>query len=161
MNRILLSIGIVFSFLLASGQDTILFTGKKQLVFNQSTYYIDSSKTATAQQVREAILAGKGFKGVLDLDYTHFPVWVCTKIINQSNQDRLVLIIENPLIDSSALFLKADAVLPVQKNYLGEGYNQRSSSGTYHKFTIRIFLEFTCFYGIFTISIIKFEIAYF
>jgi signal transduction histidine kinase len=140
MNRILLSIGIVFSFLLASGQDTILFTGEKQLVFNQSTYYIDSSKTATAQQVREAILAGKGFTGVLDLDYTHFPVWVCTKIINQSNQDRLVLIIENPLIDSSALFLKADAVLPAQKNYLGEGYNQRSSFGTYHKFTIPIAL---------------------
>ncbi len=138
MNRLLLTIGIVFSFLLANGQDEILFSGEKQLVFNQSTYYIDSTKTATAQQVREAIKAGKGFKGVLDLDYTQFPVWVCAHIINQSAKDRLILMIENPLIDSSALFLMTDDLVPSQKNYLGEGYNQRSSSGTYHKFTIPI-----------------------
>ncbi len=136
MKKIILFLSFLLTSMLSYGQKPILFEGAKQLVFQQSVYFIDSSKVAGPNEVNQAILEGKGFAGVLDLDYTKYPVWVYIKVLNKSKSDRLTITIENPLIDSAALFLNNGSPLSYQQNYLGEGYKNRASTGTYIRFNL-------------------------
>ncbi len=136
MKKIILFLSFLLTSMLSFGQKPILFEGTKQLVFQQSIYFIDSSKVAGPNEVNQAIHEGKGFAGVLDLDYTKYPVWVYLKVLNKSKSNRLTITIENPLIDSAALFLINDSPLPYQQNYLGEGYKNRALAGTYIRFNL-------------------------
>jgi hypothetical protein len=136
MKKIIFFLSFLLTSMLSYGQKPIVFEGPKQLVFEQSIYLIDSSKVAGPNEVNQAIREGKGFAGVLDLDYTKYPVWVCLKVLNKSKSDRLTITIENPLIDSAALFLNNVSQLPYQQNFLGEGYKNRSSTGTYIRFNL-------------------------
>jgi signal transduction histidine kinase len=55
-------------------------------------------------------------------------------LVNRSATNALTLTIENPLLDSAALYLPEDSMLPSQKSFLGEGYSSRANNGTYIRF---------------------------
>lgn len=134
LMKYLLSILILFQLLNVSAQQTIPFKGEKILVHEQCSYYLDTTKIATPGMVKEAFKNHKGFAGELDLDYTPHSVWVLVKLVNRSDAEALSISVENALLDSAALFLPQDSILPSQKSYLGDGYSARANNGTYIRF---------------------------
>jgi signal transduction histidine kinase len=134
LMKYLLSLLFLFELLNVSAQQAIIFDGDRILVQQECIFYMDTTHTATPNFVKNAIKNNEGFAGVLDLDYTPNTVWILVKLVNRSATNALTLTIENPLLDSAALYLPEDSMLPSQKSFLGEGYSARANNGTYIRF---------------------------
>jgi two-component system, NtrC family, sensor kinase len=137
VKRILCTFLFLVLFTLLSKADTIEFSGTKLLVSKQTHLWVDTTKSLNLVGVRAEML-DHGLKGKLDLDYVKYPVWMAVDIKNNSSNDRIMAVFENPLLDSIALFEDTNSAIPVSYNYFGEGFLNRTYRGTFQKFLLEI-----------------------
>lgn len=136
--RLFFAIISLFLFGSAIGQTPFIFKGEKELVIENTFILVDSNSNLSYEEALELFKAGKGFKGKLDLDYVHYPVWVKIDIENKNQIASMMAVFENPLIDSIDLFTPNDSGYSLAHNYLGNGYQARNYKGTFQKFNLRI-----------------------
>jgi len=121
----------------ATAQNQFVFKGEKELILENATFFIDSSKLKQANEVLPIMNTDRAFKGKLDLDYSPYSVWIKVNVLNEDKSPVLMAIFENPLIDSiEGYALVNDTILSISHNYLGDGYAARKHKGTFQKFNL-------------------------
>lgn len=133
MNRFFLLIFCLIT-ISAKSQAPLLFNGNKVYLQDKALFLEDNTGKLTAQEARSAFESGKGVPGSLDNGYVHVPLWVAIKMVNNSPTNRLMLTLENPLVDSAELFLPSDTFTTKNFAFLGDGYHARPQHGSYIKF---------------------------
>jgi len=120
----------------ALAQNPFVFSGGSELIVKHASIYIDSSGVQGFGEVRLAMQQGKAMPAKLDLAYVKHPVWVKLEFINRSKSHSLMVVFENPLIDSISIYRDTLTETPMDYNFLGDGFLKRKYNGTYQKFLV-------------------------
>lgn len=137
-NKKIIVFVLAFMFKAAVAQQPMVFKGETELLLNNSRFLIDSSCLKTFLEIRKEMEMGNGFPAKIDLDYVKYPVWVRVEVKNTTDQGSLMVIFENPLIDSISFYCDSSSAKPKDYNYLGDGFGRRQFSGTFQRFLVDI-----------------------
>jgi signal transduction histidine kinase len=137
-NRFTLLLFLSFVFNAVLAQHPIVFKGETELLLEHSRYYVDSSGQRTHLEIRAKMEKGIGWPATIDLDYVKHPVWIRMEVENQSLDESMMVIFENPLIDSISFYEDSASDIAADYNFLGDGFEKRKYSGTFQRFLVNV-----------------------
>ncbi|MCG9881101.1 MAG: sensor histidine kinase [Bacteroidia bacterium] len=116
----------------------VIFLGEPMMLSQSMRVWVDSTKKADLNKAIEYFNIGKSLDGKLDFDYVKYPVWIELSIRNESNDSNLMLVLENPLIDSVEFYEHPEnSANPIAYKF-GEGYSSFKTFGTFKMFSLTI-----------------------
>lgn len=136
VNRFIIS--LLFLFLSVSSFSQVLFTGEPILLSKYMRVWIDSSRTANLEKVKDKFSSEMSLPGNLDYDYVKYPIWLEVQIQNESNDSDLMFVLENPLIDTIEYMVADNPNETFIAYRFGEGFSSFNSFGTFKKFRVLI-----------------------
>jgi len=101
--------------------DVVELNGNIMLLQSNVAYFLDEKGQYDFQDIQRQNFINTDNKGVLNFGFTRAQVWLKFKLLNHSKQERLLLMVRQPAIDSLTLFTKDGATGKISKASLGKG----------------------------------------